>query len=131
MSVFGPSREFDIELMVEFLEDLFTDYGPIVVAPARNLWIEQSNEVFLRGRLVAAYALGQRFVMTLDGVGTRCDEGLEASSRCRIELAHSILTNRETQEVEARLSLLCRACVGRRVFLGCQFKARCLGATLP
>ena len=93
MSVSGPFFEFDIELMIEFLENLFADHRPVVVAPAGNLWIEKSNEVFLPGRLVATNALGQLPVMTLDSVCTRFDQSLEASSRSRVELTHSILTH--------------------------------------
>src|SRR5688572_15055008 len=91
----------DIELTVELVEDLLADYSPVVVAPAGNLWIEKSNEVFLLGRFVTANALGQCFAMTLDGVCTRFDEGLEVSSTSRVELACSILTIREPQKVEA------------------------------
>ena len=53
MSVSGPLVEFDVELLVEFLANLFADYSAIVVAPAGNFWMQKSNEVFLRGRLVA------------------------------------------------------------------------------
>ena len=117
VSVSGPFRKFDIELMIELLEDLFADHSPVVVAPARNLWIEKSNKIFLRGRLVAANALGQLLVMTLDGVCTWFDQGLKASSCARVELAHSILTNREAQAVEARCTCFVEKRVGNASFL--------------
>jgi hypothetical protein len=126
MSVSGPFVELDIELMVEFLENLFADYSAIVVAPASNLWIEQSDEVFLFGRLVAVNTLGQLLAMTLDGVCTRFDQGLEASSRPCVELAYSVLTHRETQEVEAACPFYVEKCVDNTGFLGVQFKTNAL-----
>lgn len=126
MSISGPFRELHIEPMIELVEDLCADYSSVVVAPACNLWIEKSNEVFLRGRFVATNALGERFAMTLDGVGTRCDERFEAFSPCTIELARPILTDRETQEVEARCFSFLEEGVSKASFLGMQFKADAL-----
>jgi hypothetical protein len=57
VSVSGPSRQFDVALMIEFLEDLFANYSPVIITPACNFWIQQSNEVSLLGRFVAADAL--------------------------------------------------------------------------
>lgn len=125
-SVSGPLVELDRELMVEFLAHLFADHSARGVAPAGNLWIQPSTEVFLLRRLVVANGLGQRLAMTFDGVCTRFDQGLEASSRSRVALPHSILTNRDSQEVEADSAFFVEQRVGNSGFLGVECKTDAL-----
>jgi hypothetical protein len=120
VSVTRPWREFQVQPVVQALEDALADRRAVVMAPACNHRVAQPDQVCLPGRFVLSDDRPQLGIVALDGRLTRFDERFEAAFG--VVPAHGVVADLNAAEVEAHWPpFLCQG-VGNAGLLSVHFE---------